>query len=159
MIKMIVPEPIDLKAVTRAIDAGLYDTGERVKSDMASATFEWVNETVWETRGPRSLQRMREWRYYTSSTPFLWVNDGTKRHPITAVGAPLLVYRKGYVARTTPGAMFSGGPGKAFGPIRSAKQVMHPGNKPRNFDGMSLEKNTPVLEALIQESLNHVRSL
>lgn len=70
-----------------------------------------------------------------------WITNGTKGpYPIPKHPKPpgtALRFRWGgpgsYKARTGRGGQYRG-PGKATGPIRFFKQVMHPGIKPRNFE-------------------------
>lgn len=68
----------------------------------------------------------------THRTKFAWVSHGTKRHPISAVNAPILRYQH-YIPHTKPGG-FWGGPGKPVGPIIKKKSVIHPGIKPRKIE-------------------------
>ena len=75
-----------------------------------------------------------------------WVDEtGTKAHKIPKqpkrVGA--LRFRTGYRSKTKAGPARFGGSGKATGPWRSAKQVMHPGFPPRHFSKKILKDLRP----------------
>ena len=64
-----------------------------------------------------------------------WVSiTGTIEHPIEAINAPYLKYRKDYLPRTTRSGGYKG-PGAAVGPWRTALIVIHPGFMPRDFEG------------------------
>lgn len=163
-IKMIQPDPINLKEVTQGIDAALIETGHAVVLPrMDSATHGWVNPTDWKEIGPRTKDGNREWIYQTLSTPFIWVDEGTEGpYPIPKQPKPpgqALKFRTDYRPRTTPGAPFSGGPGVAVGPWRSAEQVMHPGIEERNFTGMAAEECEDKLPNNTQRSVDRTRSL
>ena len=72
---------------------------------------------------------------------WIWTSRGTKRHPITARRAPLLIFRLGYNAKTQPIDQYGVGSGKATGEWRSKKTVMHPGTRARKFEESISKKN------------------
>jgi hypothetical protein len=75
-----------------------------------------------------------------------WVDQtGTKKHkiPKRPKRAGVLRYRTGYQAKTRPNPARHGGPGRATGPWRSAKQVTHPGFPPRRFTEQILKDLRP----------------
>lgn len=74
---------------------------------------------------------------------WFWTSLGTKKHPITAVRAPLLRFQLGYSARTQPVDQYGVGSGKASGAFVSAKRVMHPGTKARKFEEGIEKKERP----------------
>ena len=68
-----------------------------------------------------------------------WVSGGTRGpYPIRAKNYPVLVFKVGGKTKTKPGNVTSrkGKPGTA---TRTAKEVMHPGIKPRQF-GVQISK-------------------
>ncbi len=152
-IEMIQPEPLDLAAIEKAIDAALADGLKIVEGDIRQATNTWKQEnkpTLLKT-GPRTLAGDRVATVQTSSTPFVYVDEGTKGpYPIPKAGPKpggLGPFQIGYVPKSTPGSL-SSGPGGSFGPFVSPGQVMHPGIKPRGFFRTSGEKlDLPLLVA------------
>jgi hypothetical protein len=165
-IKMIVPGDIKIRDVQTSIDVALVKASALIRAqlDVGTAGWEQENKPAWKITGPRTRGTAREWEMSTESTPYLWVNDGTKGpYPIpkTGVQPPRrpLRFKTGYVPKTTPGSPFSSGPGVAVGPWRSAKQVMHPGIEPRDFTGQAVEDADDDVTGTIQLELNAVRSL
>lgn len=162
-VKFITPEPIKIGEVRAAINSGLQASGEIVKTDYRLFTGTWTseNEPVWVEK-LRSTSGTREWRYETSSTPMVWIDDGTKGpYPIPKVPKPpgeFLAFQTGFIPKTTPNKITSG-PGARFGPTRFAKQVMHPGIADRNISNKIGEEAEPHLSRLVQKNLDGVRSL
>lgn len=76
-----------------------------------------------------------------------WVSrTGTKKHKIPKrpkTGRSRLRFKTGYRPRTRPNPARFGGPGVATGPVRYAKQVTHPGTKPRKFEEAILKDLRP----------------
>ncbi len=76
-----------------------------------------------------------------------WIDKtGTKPHKIPKkpkVGRSRLRFRTGYQSRTGARPARFGGPGRATGPIRFAKQVNHPGFPPRKFSATILKDLRP----------------
>ena len=66
---------------------------------------------------------------------WVWLDEGTRPHPIVARRVPLLKFRTGYRASTTPGSFRSRG-AAVSGPWRSAKTVHHPGTVARGWSEM-----------------------
>jgi hypothetical protein len=163
-VQMIQPSPIKLPEITRMVDFALIEIGHSVVMPaMANATYGWSDEPTWKEIGPRTKDGAREWIYQTTDTPFLWVDEGTEGpYPIPKSpkppGSPLR-FQTDYRPRTTPGAPFSGGPGVAMGPWRSAHQVMHPGIEARNFTGMAAETSDSKLPREMQRALDKVGSI
>lgn len=68
----------------------------------------------------------------TDSEVWNWVDKGTKRHRIRARRASALVFQVGGQPKTIPNKLTSV-PGLPGTETVGAKEVMHPGTKPRNF--------------------------
>lgn len=76
-----------------------------------------------------------------------WLNEGTQRHKIVAKNAPRLAFRGGYQAGSKPNSKFTHKASAGKGPLQTPKEVMHPGNKPRNFTHLIiLEHEKPFAE-------------
>jgi hypothetical protein len=82
-----------------------------------------------------------------SKPVWMWINKtGTKPHKIPKQpkrGKKRLRFRTGYSSKTAPSPARYGGPGRATGPIRYARQVNHPGFKPRKFSAQILKDLRP----------------
>ena len=104
------------------------------QSALEAQTMFQATTATWRTQPSFELQHERtgRWGVKTDSDVYKWVDRGTKRHPIAARNAPYLVWHTPFTAKTTPNviASASGSYGNVW---HSAKQVMHPGTKPRNF--------------------------
>lgn len=76
-----------------------------------------------------------------------WVDrTGTKKHKIPKrpkPGRSRLRFRSGYQSKTKANPARFGGSGRATGPIRYARQVTHPGFKPRKFSVKILKDLRP----------------
>jgi hypothetical protein len=76
-----------------------------------------------------------------------WVDEtGTKAHKIPKRpkrGRKRLRFRTGYRSKTAANPARFGGPGKATGPVRYARQVRHPGFRARKFSKTILKDLMP----------------
>ena len=81
---------------------------------------------------------------------FVWTDEGTKPHIITAKNAPFLVFQRGYTPKTQPGKIASG-PSARFGDFVKKKSVNHPGTRPRNFTKIIVKRRRkPFTQAMIK---------
>lgn len=139
----------DLSKVSKTHQKSL----ERVVSDWSSATRPTfkvrpvvvsgrigVNLTVKEVNRNKPI-----WK---------WVNTtGTKKHKIPKQpkrGRSRLRFRTGYQAKTGARPARFGGPGRATGPVRYARQVTHPGFPPRKFDEQILKDLRPAYNKAVR---------
>jgi len=67
---------------------------------------------------------------------WVWLNDGTRPHPIAAKNVPNLVFRhgSGFKAKTKV-KVFGSGPGANTGALVKKKRVQHPGIEARDWTG------------------------
>ena len=76
-----------------------------------------------------------------------WIDrTGTKKHKIPKKpkqGRSRLRFKTGYQSKTGARPARFGGPGRATGPVRFARQVNHPGFPPRNFSKTILKDLRP----------------
>jgi len=81
------------------------------------------------------------------------VTLGTPPHIITPKRRPMLRFREGYIAATTPGSLMSG-KNKRTGKYVGRFKVNHPGIKdPREFDKLISEKYQPIFEQDMGEAV------
>jgi hypothetical protein len=132
---MIKPKRIRTTDITKAVDAALKAASKEVEVNFKLSYWNWdaANQPEWKIMGPRTKAGSREMVHETTSTPFVYVDQGTKGpYPIPAKNKPLLKWKSGFIAKTAPGRLVSQ-PGASFGGWRSAKEVTHPGIKPREI--------------------------
>lgn len=85
---------------------------------------------------------------------WLWIDKtGTKKHKIPKrpkMGRSRLRFRTGYQSRTGARPARFGGPGRATGPVRFARQVTHPGFPPRKFGEQILKDLRPAYNRAVR---------
>lgn len=77
---------------------------------------------------------------------WIWLNDGTRPHPIKAKNVPNLVFRTNFTPKTKV-KTFSSGSGSISPPWRATPEVNHPGTEARDWTGEMvkiLEKRLPI---------------
>lgn len=65
---------------------------------------------------------------------WVWLNEGTKPHPITAKRKPNLVFRTNFSPKTSV-RTFASKAGSVSPPWRATKKVNHPGTEARDWTG------------------------
>ncbi len=65
---------------------------------------------------------------------WIWTSRGTRPHIIRPKKAKILAFPSVYKPKTTPRGPGYRGPGVSSGPTVFAKEVKHPGTKPRHFE-------------------------
>jgi len=88
----------------------------------------------------------------TSDKIFMFVDEGTRPHPIYPVRAKRLHFLSGYTAKTTPGSLRSqaGGP---YGDDVFAFGVHHPGTEARRFTEIIADKATGFVPQILADQL------
>ena len=125
-----------MRVLPKELDAALVQVQNETRTEaireLKYATSTWTHSpafkgTVWH-RGTQFTVKVA-----TSDQVFIYVDQGTKRHPISPKGPGYpLAFHSGYKAKSQPGILraFKGG---AFGPMAFAMSVQHPGTKARKF--------------------------
>jgi len=131
MISAIVPKGPNIQDVKKGIDQGLLATVEDAKALFYMTYHNWENEPVFEVIGPRTKAGIREVVYQTTSTPYIWVANGTQPHKIQAKGDGFLKFQTGGRSKTRPG-QFQSMVGSKGSEWKTAEQVDHPGIEKRN---------------------------
>lgn len=134
-VKTIKPDPINFAEVRRDLDDALLAGVEEVKALAYMTYHNWESENYPEFKvdGPKTVAGVRQVEYSTVSTPYVWVEDGTRGpYPIKAKNVPMLKYKLGGMPKTKPGRFQSmaGAPGAM---LRQSKEVTHPGIEARDF--------------------------
>lgn len=122
--------------VLRELKGALDHTGNIIRDDFKKTVRTWRRKVMFTKVGPRNVGGGKlAVDVFTDNLIYFFVSGGTRRHPIpkTPKTTGFLVFQSGYTAKTRPGVVGSraGGP---RGPIRRARQVIHPGTKARDFD-------------------------
>lgn len=156
VIKVIVPEPIDIKEVTKAIDMGLIISIEDAKVLFALTYQSWDAYPIFEQKGPRTVRGDREVEYSTGSDVYVWLDDGTDPHTIS--GNPTLTFMTDSIPKTKKSQLMSsaGFKGSEF---KRKKEVKHPGVEARNFSEEVVERIDKVVDIRMQKQLDGVDSL
>jgi hypothetical protein len=135
-LKAIMPtvSKFDLRSVTAEVQKELENEAKYLEKQFKKTTRTWKHKPRFESITAVTGQSM-ELLVGTDDVIYGWVNNGTKKHPITPRNkSGLLRFRKdGYKPKTRVGVVNSFAGRKAKPPLYSFKQVTHPGIKPRNF--------------------------
>ena len=119
---------------------------ERVVSDWSSETRPTFKAKAVVTAG-RIGVNMTVKEANRRKPVWKWIDKtGTKRHKIPKrpkKGRSRLRFRTRYQSKTAPNPARFGGPGRATGPVRFARQVNHPGFPPRKFSETILKDLLP----------------
>lgn len=79
---------------------------------------------------------------------WLWTDQGTEAHPITARNAPFLKFNQNFIPATSPGK-FSSTQAASWGPMATKITVNHPGTKARGWtETLSKERKKPFERAI-----------
>jgi hypothetical protein len=131
-VKAITPKNIpSTKEYMSAVDNAAMKTGRLIESDLKATTRTWTHKPQF------MIQVAIDNGDYiitagTDSLIYLFVNEGTRPHPIVAVRSRYLRFSSGYRAKTRVGIIGSQ-EGGSFGDTRFAQRVQHPGFPGRRF--------------------------
>lgn len=127
---MIVPSDIDISELDREFTKAFTQLVDIAEDEFRKSYHNWDNQPEFKTTSSKSIHW--EVEYSTEDNPYVWVDDGTPEHIITAVNAPSLAFQYPSKPRTFPGKLSSGN--ASSGPNwATPKEVTHPGIKPRLF--------------------------
>lgn len=142
---------LDVKALVQESRALLKEAANSMNADFRAATKTWKRKPVFSFWGPFRHGIVLyifagPTSYEGRDQIFEYVDQGTKRHPITpkarttvrgrAGTFPALKFKSGYTAKTQPYSMYSRAGGKS-GRYRYRRRVVHPGIKGRQFIALS----------------------
>lgn len=127
-IKAILPKRINYTAAIKAsLDAMFRRVGHRLRSELLQPTANWKNKPQFQIRLFENGVLV-----YTEDEHYVWTNNGTNPHQITARNVPRLAFQKNWRASTSPRSLNSG-IGMKYGSWRRPYSVMHPGTAARYF--------------------------
>lgn len=135
---------INVEAFKREMSAAVDQTAADMLHDFEKTTRTWTTQVKFYARpkGGQLGRRDLTITVYTNNQIYQYVEAGTKPHIIRPKKANALHFLGGYRAKTRPGFIGSS-QGGASGESVFAKEVHHPGTKPRNFAAIIARKHTP----------------
>ncbi len=155
--KSIKPKKLKVDQVRLRILNELRKEGRRATKEFEKTTATWkgekptfksliglTTEAATVVVGPGSSTK--------GAQKWVWLDEGTKPHPIVAKNAPNLVFRSGsgFTAKTSVGK-FSSRAGTNTGSFLKKKRVNHPGIEARNWTGLYVKRRQkPFSENLIE---------
>lgn len=151
--KMITPKGFNIRAERAAIDRGLMAAVEDAKVLFRMTYHNWdnANVPVFEVIGPRTRIDAREVIYRTTSTPYVYVANGTEAHNIP--NSPgFLRFPTGGMPKTRPGR-FQSMAGVEGTNWRTAKQVRHPGIEARYPQKEVAKRVQPTVVGTVQREI------
>lgn len=143
----ILPRPLNVSGIQHALIDGMRDIGERIREDFEDTTKTWNHQPEWQPSFviPKVGVEMITVTTETDNKVYNWVSKGTNvgkpPYPIRPHMPPkALAFPSQFIPKTFPGIIGSG-VGFSGGTIRLAKEVLHPGVEPRDFEGHIGDKN------------------
>ena len=147
---------LDKKTLLRDLDKALRDTARTVKGDFNRTTKTWNRKPKFKIRGPRETALKREIMISTNDEIYGYVTRGTRPHliPKTPKKVGSLAFGTKFKAKTKPRII---GSSKGFkgGKTAFAKQVKHPGSKPRDFDKEISKRRKRFLAKQVRQAILH----
>lgn len=148
-LKAITPraQAIKFTRFAKAAELGLEDAAKEALKDFEATT------ATWEHKPAFTMKKFGDgYEIGTRDEIYGYVDLGTRPHIIRPRRAKRLRFSPGSRAKTSPGRIGSssgkGGSGAVF-----AKQVNHPGNKPRGFSKLIKRKWESRLQQYIQKRI------
>lgn len=154
------PKPFNDRAMMDTLEKELTDkVGKFMKDDV-----ERMVTNNWKGEKPNWVVHtaVNPYRITVSVVPepadskgalkYLWLDEGTKPHPIRPVNAKVLAFPAAYSAGSSPGSpgerpmVFSG---RSSGPTVFAQEVMHPGIKARNWSAYFINNWSKTLRQML----------
>jgi hypothetical protein len=119
---------IDLGRFNAALEAGLDESAEQVKTNLLKPTATWKTKVAFVIR---AIANGRE--ITTNNEIYGYVSGGTRPHTIRAKNAKYLNFSSVHQAKTAPGSLDAGSGARGSNDT-FRKAVQHPGSKARKFD-------------------------
>jgi hypothetical protein len=128
------------------------ETGRILQRDHQKVVAQWKHQPKFSYtyKARANLIVANVYAYGTHKKIWFYVNYGTKPHVIRPKKSKFLKFQTGYSPRTARGGF--GGPGKAFGPWVSTKEVHHPGSEARDFTAMISKRAAPRFRKRIEQA-------
>lgn len=156
MTKGITPKPIDVSKIRKDLMKTSKRHGVNVAKQYGKITRAWKGDkptlpVETEVKGGDLITSVIAGGGF-GAQKMVWLDDGTKAHPITPKKGPFLVFQTGYKPVTKPRVIGSSG-GGSFGPFVRAKEIKkHPGTKAREFSLTIANQEQPGYAADMQKA-------
>lgn len=157
-IKVMQPKGINIPNYQKAVDAGLLAGAELARTVFYETYHNWETENYpdWVTKGPSTEAGTRKLTYSTTSTPYVYVSNGTPEHTIASKQpGGFLRFKAGSKPKTFPNRLQSmaGMPGTNW---VTAKEVNNPGIEARNFPQSVAPEIQTSLANIVQSNIDKV---
>jgi hypothetical protein len=136
-----------LERLPRQLDKALDDEAQLIKADFAKSTGGWSTAVTFTVTSGSFSRKVG-----TTNRIYGFVNEGTPPHMIYPRGK-FLFFNVPYTAKTRPGSLGSGGGGKGDTPV-FAREVRHPGTKPRKFNELIADKARPRFYKRVKQAIS-----
>lgn len=133
------------KAARRELRAAAEETGRRVLNKHRDVVKSWSQKPDFRLDidvAPARIEILVTPRGRNKKR-FRYVNEGTRAHIIRPRKTKALHFRTGHNPKTRPIAQYNVGDGGSTGGFVTAKQVKHPGTKPRKFTEKFMRDELP----------------
>lgn len=144
-VRAIIPEKFDADAMLKVLRDEFERYAPHLVKDLERTTAHWTGAKpkfkphiqVWMDREMRLEIRLAGPEEGVNK--WIWINEGTRPHKIRPKGNYPLRFQTGYVAGSKAGSTFTMRASRSGG-WRTALEVNHPGNAPREWSQL-IEKN------------------
>jgi hypothetical protein len=134
------------------IQKALDKVGKGMKGDFEGTVSTWKHKPEFSVKTTLTAGNAQV-EVTTDDEIYGYVSGGTKPHEIRPKTAKILRFQGGFVAKTSPRSINSGG-GGASGDFVFTNVVHHPGNAPRHFERQVVVRYQDVLPGLIQSAIH-----
>ena len=134
-VKAIKPRKLKVTQVRLQLLNAMRRSGTKDKELARKTTEHWKKQPNWVTDISIGKDNVAILTYIEDAEArqiWNWINEGTKRHPITPVRANYLRFNSNFKSQSKPN-MLRTSRGYSGPPVAYRKAVMHPGIKARNW--------------------------
>lgn len=152
--KLISPKRLDIPLMLSMLADGVQQEGEIEQGKYEQTTRTWTNAPDHEMAMTQTKEEIKATNL-TDDEIYYYAHNGTKAHPIVPKRKPMLIFKNGYRAKTTPGVLRSK-QGGAFGKTVVAHAVQHPGTKARGWTDILLRNRPRAFKSAMQRLMNDI---
>jgi len=133
----------------KVVSSTMTGAAKGVQADFDSTTATWKSRPTFAISSPSTHVR----RVQTDNLIYLFVDQGTRPHPINPRNGKALRFQGGFSAKTSIRAIGSSAGGSS-GPFSIRRSVMHPGTQAREFADAIREKWEAELPRIMQAAID-----
>jgi len=157
---VVLADGFDLTGLQEVLSASNKRVAENERKSFYLTTKNWDHKPTFSIVPTDSYSGIQDYAVVTTDEIYIWVDEGTDEHTITAVNAPVLKYQKGFEPKTSFDQLTSSGSGKKYGEWTRRFGVTHSGIEARGFTERIKEGAKDRWERAIQtEIIKYVRKL